>query len=173
MLSDEFKPAAARRHKGREVDNLLIITAPRERMVLVCLALSVLAAVVWVAFGSVDRIVSFDCVIHRSAPDRPWRATLMAAPTVAQFIDSGMAARVEVVASGRAAPALQGKVVQPAEVCLREELAARLPWPGDGARRIDIDIAGAAFPAQEGSRCRVSIPLGRQSIADLLGFRPS
>lgn len=176
MFGSVFETVAARRHKGREVDNLLIVTAPHERMVLGCLALFMLAVAVWVVFGGVDRIVSFDCVIHRPVPDQPWRATLRAAPTVAQVIDSGMAARIEVPASGGGTPPeLRGEVVPPTRAPLREELAVRLPWPVDNARRIDIDIAdtGAALLMTEGSRCRVRISLGRQSIADLLGFRPS
>ena len=175
MLIDAFETASARRHKGREVENLLIVTAPRERMVLGCLVLFLLGVVAWAAFGGVDRVVSFDGIIHRPVPEQPWRTTLRIAPTIAQLIDSGMGARIEVMPPGGAALELRGEVVPPAGTPLREEFAARLPWPVDNARRIDIAIVGtdAALPVPEGSPCRVSISLGRQSIASLLSFRPS
>lgn len=176
MLSNVFDTVAARRHKGREVDNLLIVTAPHERMVLGCLMLFVLAAAVWAALGSVDRVVSFDCTPHRPASDQPWRATLWVAPTIAQSIDPGMAAQFEMAASDGATLKLQGKVVPTAKAALSQGFAARLAWPVGDARRIDIDITGtgadAALPVTASGRCRVSISLGRQSIADLLGFKP-
>ena len=175
MLGDAFKTSAVRRHKSGELDNLLIVTAPHERMVLVCLILSVFAIGAWAVFGGVDRVISFDCVVHRPAPDQPWRATARVAPTIAQFIDSGMAARVEVIASGGATLELQGEVAPPDGVPLSEDFAARLLWPVDNARRIDIAVASidSALPVPEGSRCRVSISLGRQSIASILGFKLS
>lgn len=175
MVGDVFETVAARRHKGREVGSLLIVTTPRERMLLGCLVLFMLAIAVWTVFGGVDRVVSFDCVIHRPVPDRPLGATLQIAPTVAQGIKSGMAARIEIVSTGGATQELRGEVVPPAETPLREGLAARLPWPVDNAQRIDIAILGAdaAISVTKGSRCRASISLGRHSIADLLGFKPS
>lgn len=176
MLGGEFETAAVHRHKSREVDDLLVVTTPRETSVLGCLLLLVLAAVVWAAVGGVDRVVSFDGVIHRSAPDRSWRATLLVAPAVAQSIDSGMAARIEVVAPDGTTRVLQGEVILPAAAPLRQDHAARLPWPVGGARRIDIavrDADAAALEMSHGSPSRVSISLGRQSIAGLLAFGPS
>lgn len=62
MLDSPFESAAVRRHKDREVDKLLIVSAPRERVVLVCLVLFVLAIAALVAVGSVERSISLDGV---------------------------------------------------------------------------------------------------------------
>jgi len=175
MLDSPFESAAVRRHKDREVDKLLMVSAPRERIVLTCLILFVLAVAALVAVGSVDRTISLDGVVYRAAPDRPRQIALRVAPTLAQSSRPGIAAPIEVAAPGGATLQFEGKTAVPVATALSEELAAHLPWPADGARRIDVAVAdtGNALPVPEGSTCRVRISLGRQSIASILAFTPS
>ena len=173
MLDSPFESAAVRRHKDREVDKLLIVSAPRERLVLACLVLFVLAVAALVAVGSVDRTISLDGVVYRAVPDRPGRVALRVAPTLGQSIRPGIAATIEVAAPGGATLQFEGKTVLPVATALPEELAAHLPWPADGARRIDVAIADTdALAIPEGSVCQAQISLGRQSIASLLAFTP-
>lgn len=174
MLDSLFESAAVRRHKGREIDKLLIVSAPRERVVLGCLVLFVLAVAALVAVGSVDRTISLDGVVYRKAPDGSGRVALRVAPTLGQSIRPGMAAKVEVDAPGGAILQLEGEIIVPVTTALREELAAHLPWPADDARRIDVAFAvtDAALAVSKGSSCRVTISLGRQSITSILAFTP-
>ena len=174
MLDSPFESAAVRRHKDREVDKLLIVSAPRERVVLVCLVLFVLAVAALVAVGSVERSISLDGVVYRAAADRPGLVALRVAPTLGQSIRPGIAATIEVAAPGGATLQFEGKTAAPVATALPEETAARLPWPADGAQRIDVAIAATddAPAVPEGSVCRVQISLGRQSIASVLAFTP-
>ncbi|MDE0451668.1 MAG: hypothetical protein OXI90_07865 [Gammaproteobacteria bacterium] len=174
MLDSPFESAAVRRHKDREVDKLLIVSAPRERVVLVCLVLFVLAVAALVAVGSVERTISLDGVVYRAAPDQPGRVALRVAPTLGQSIRPGIAATIEVAAPAGATLQFEGKTAAPMATALPEEIAAHLPWPADGARRIDVAIAdtGDVLAIPEGSMCRVQISLGRQSIASVLAFTP-
>lgn len=175
MLDDLFESGAVLKHKGRELDKLLIVTAPGERIVLGCLALLLLGVAVVLAGGSVDRVVSLDGVVYHPEPDRSGRVALWVAPTLARSIDPGMAARIEVPSPNGATMHFQGETVAPSVVSLREQLGASLPWPIDGAR-IDVAIVGAdaaVSPVPEGSLCRVRVSLGRQSLAGLLAFESS
>ena len=174
MLDSQFESAAVRRHKSREVDKLLIVSAPRERVVLGCLVLFVLAVAALVVVGSVDRTISLDGIVYRTAPDGPGRVALRVAPTLGQSIRPGIAATIEVAAPGGAALQFEGTTAVPVAMALPEELAAHLPWPAGGARRIDVVIADTddALAVPEGSVCRVQISLGRQSVARILSFTP-
>ena len=174
MLDSPFESAAVRRHKDREVDKLLIVSAPRERVVLASLVLFVLAVAALVAAGSVDRTISLDGVVYRASPDQPGRVALRVAPTLGQSIRPGIAVTIEVAAPSGATLQLEGETAVPVATALPEELAAQLPWPADGARRIDVAIAdtGDAIAVPEGSLCRVQISLGHPSIASILAFTP-
>ena len=174
MLDSPFESAAVRRHKDREADKLLIVSAPRERVVLACLAMFVLAVTALVAVGSVDRTISLDGVVYRAAADRPVRVALRVAPALGQSIRPGIAATIEVAGPGGATLQLEGETALPVATALSEELAAHLPWPTNGVRRIDVAIADTddALAVPEGSTCRVQISLGRQSIASILAFTP-
>ena len=169
MFDDRLKSNSMRRHKDRDLDKLLIVVAPRESMALGCLVVFMLAFAAWVAFGSVDRVVSLDGVVHRTDTEGSWQATLEVAPALAQAVRPGMAAQVEVVGPDGTLLTLQGEVAPPDATPPPEGVAAQLPRSGDGARRIDVALApGAALSALEGSPCRISISLGRQSIVGLL-----
>ena len=171
MLDNPWDSAAVQRHKKREVEKLLIVSAPRERVVLAYLALFVLAVTSLVAAGSFDRTISLDGIFYRAAPDRVLRVALRVAPTLGQSIRPGIVARIEIVAPGGTTLQFEGETAVPVATALPEELAARLPWPSDGARRIDVAIAATDAPAvPEGTMCRVNISLGRQSIASILAF---
>ena len=169
---------SAQKRKKEEVDNLLIITAPRERLLLGILAAFILAAGVWAAVGDVDRVVEFDGVIYRVSPDQEQslRAATRVPTALARSVSAGMTARVEVSLPNGTVLELPGLVLEPQAEPLPERLDERIQWPIDGARRVDVVlvVAGEAIPpALEGEVGRVSISLGRRSIADLLVFRPS
>ena len=165
-----------RRNKDQEMDKLLVVMPPRERMAFGILLLFVFAAGVWALFGSVIRTVSFDCILHRTVPDRSWQATVLAPPAVARDIVNGMAARIEII-SGTDMLELSGEVVPspaeysplPREEGLAAELirSAAVNW-----RRIDIAGRQAIPVLTPESTCWASIALGRQRIIDLIRFAP-
>lgn len=157
-----------------ETENLLIVSAPRERLLLGILALFVISVGAWLIVGGVERTVEFDGLVYRVEPEEPMRVALRAPPELAELVSAGMAARVDVAMPGETTLELRGEVLAlPVEPPPR--LAERLPRAADGARHIDVglQIAGETIPPElEGAISRVSILLGRQSIAELLSFRP-
>ncbi len=64
MFSDlQLNQAAANRNKRQQLDHLLRIVAPHERIILASIGLVLLALVVWVIFGSIVRSVTVDGVL--------------------------------------------------------------------------------------------------------------
>ncbi len=64
MFSDlQLNQAAANRNKRQQLDHLLRIVAPHERIILGSIGLALLALVVWVIFGSIVRSVTVDGVL--------------------------------------------------------------------------------------------------------------
>lgn len=64
MFSDlQLDQAAANRNKRQQLDHLLRIVAPHERIILASIGLVLLVLVVWVIFGSIVRSVTIDGVL--------------------------------------------------------------------------------------------------------------
>lgn len=64
MFSDlQLNQAAANRNKRQQLDHLLRIVAPHERVILASIGFALLALVVWVIFGSIVRSVTVDGVL--------------------------------------------------------------------------------------------------------------
>jgi len=69
MFDNPFLEAAASsRNKRQQLDHLLRITAPHERIILAGIGLVVLALVVWALFGSIVRSVTIDGVLIEPGP---------------------------------------------------------------------------------------------------------
>ena len=62
--------AVANKWRGEKLDELLRVSAPHEWAVVAALALVLLGIVAWVLFGSVERIVSADCLLVRPGERR-------------------------------------------------------------------------------------------------------
>lgn len=64
MFNDlQLNQAAANRNKRQQLDHLLRIVAPHERVILASIGLALLALVVWVIFGSIVRSVTVEGVL--------------------------------------------------------------------------------------------------------------
>ncbi len=64
MFNNPFlEEPSANRNRRQQLDHLLRITAPHERVILVCIGLVLLILVVWSLFGSIARSVSIEGVL--------------------------------------------------------------------------------------------------------------
>lgn len=64
MFNNPFlEEAAASRNKRQQLDHLLRVTAPHERIILVGIGLVLLALMAWVLFGSIIRGVTIDGIL--------------------------------------------------------------------------------------------------------------
>lgn len=107
----------------------------------------------------------------REAADRRLQATLRVAPHVAQRLQPGMPASVEVQLPNAAARRFEGEVSRMAAGPLPDWLAALQPAAADRTRRVDIELHQASdLSLPDGTPCRIRIVLGRHPPAALLGL---
>lgn len=163
---DSFHNTVAEAKEEREqLDRLLTISTPRERLLVIGIALLLCIVAAWLFFGSVVRTVTLDGVLVE-----PGEGTASIAAFV--WIESGVASEVEVGMPARiqlsgADGSLDGEVAKVAALAVPDRMAALAPvFP----HRIDIGLEeDVLLPA--GRECRIVIELGRQAPVALFGMR--
>lgn len=167
MLNNPFRERAiAARANRQQLDRLLRVTAPRERVALVAVGLILVGVGAWVLFGTIDREVALDCVLlvpepgggvgaqAEDAGDHHLRATLLATPRVARSLHPGMQASVEVQLPDGTTRRLEGSVSAAVST-----------------RGIDVDLPPPPdLGLPNGVPCRARIDRGPFSLTSLLGF---
>ncbi len=167
MLDNPFRERAiAARANRQQLDRLLRVTAPRERIALVAVGLILVGVGAWVLFGTIDREVALDCVLlvpesddqvasrADDAGDRHLRATLLTAPHVTRSLSRGMQASVEVQLPDGTTLRLEGSVSA-----------------ADSRRQINVDLPPVPdLDLPNGAPCRARIDRGPYSLTSLLGF---
>lgn len=107
----------------------------------------------------------------REDAERPLQAMLQVAPHVAQRLQSGMPASVEVQLPDAAARRFEGEVSTVAAGPLPDWLAALQPAAAGGGQRVDIELRQESnLSLPDGTPCRIRIVLGRHPPAALLGL---
>lgn len=108
----------------------------------------------------------------RETEDQPLQAVLRVAPGMAQRIQLGMQASVEVVMPNGTTHRLDGEVSSVTPGALPNWLAALRPAMADSsAHRVDVVLHHASdLSLPDFTPCRVRIVLGRQPLTALLGF---
>ena len=177
---DSFHNTVAEAKEEREqLDRLLTISTPRERMLVAGIALLLCILVAWLFFGSVARNLTLDGVLV--ALVAPGEGT--ASVSVLGWIDSDVASEIEagmpvVIDFGTPrsnelamtdGEELDGKVAKIAALPLYEGMAAAAPV---SPHHIEIALDGHLLaPASRGRECRIVIELGRQAPVALFGMR--
>ncbi|MCY3862008.1 MAG: hypothetical protein OXG30_06085 [bacterium] len=192
MFNNPFREQAIAASANRQqLDRLLRVSAPHERIALGAVGLILVGISAWVVFGDMARAVTGDCVLlvpgpHdeavTSAPgypttgdaqDRRLQATLFAAPRVAGFLQPGMSASVEVQLSDGAIHQMEGSVsaIAAGWSPVGDLVPSAATAAADPMRRIEINLPPASeLDLAHGTPCRARIVHGRYSIATLLGF---
>ena len=175
---DSFHNTVAQAKAEREqLDRLLTVSTPRERLLIGAIALLLLVLAAWFFFGSVARSLAVEGVLvgptGASDGGRPPARTLVwVAPEVVPQVGVGMPAAIEVVGADAEPAILEGTVagisaVPPSGAPRAFESVAPV-----SAHRLDIALDGGFDRASlAGRECRVVIELGRQSPAALFGVR--
>ena len=177
---DSFHDTVAEAKEEREqLDRLLTISTPRERLLVAGVALVLLVLAAWLAFGSVARSVAVDGLLvepgaNPSAGNRPVQALVWLESDVAPRIEAGMPAEIELTTTDGEADTLGGRVVTIAAVRLFEELAGVESAAPMTVHHVAIALdEGIDFGSLAGRECRIVIELGRQSPAALFGMTRS
>ena len=174
---DSFHNTVSEAKKEREqLDRLLTIAKPRERLLVGVIALLLVILAVWLVFGDVARSLEVQGVVLGPGEtvlegDRSVQALVWVDVDVAPHIKAGMSAAIKLVLADGSAHALEGEVARVSVEPVSESLAALESAASMSVRRIEIalgeirDLASVA-----GRECRIVIDLGGQSPVAFIGM---
>ena len=163
---DSFHDMVAEAKAEREqLDRLLTISTPRERLLVAGIGLLLAVLAGWLFLGSVPRTVTLNGVLVEG--EKTAQALARVGSDVAPHIEVGMPAVIELSAASGMQIRFNGTVAT---------IAAEPSWNGFAATGHRVDISFDADPetaAKVGAICRITIELGRQPPAALFGMRRS
>ena len=169
---------AAAKEEREQLDRLLTISTPRERLIVAGIALLLFIFAAWLFLGSVSRSVTIDGVLiepgeSSAEGNRSVQAFVWVESGIAPQIEAGMPATIELaMTTDREALTLAGEVAAISPVPLSEGLADFESAASHSVYRVDVTldegIESASFPSRE---CRVFIELGDQSPIALFRSR--
>lgn len=175
-----FQDTVAEAKEEREqLDRLLTVSLPRERLLVAVSALLLFVFVIWLFAGNVTRSAALEGVLvdpgeNPNAGSRTVQALVWVRSGGALHIAPGMAAEIELATTGGGgdAVALDGEIAEVSPVSLSDGLAAFEAAAPVSVYRMDIALVEAPGPAfLAGAKCRIVVELGRQSPVEL--FRMS
>ena len=174
---DSFHNTVAEAKEEREqLDRLLTISTPRERLLVAVIALALVILAAWLLFGSVSRSLAVDGVLVESGAEgnASVQALVWVRSDIAPQIEAGAPVLIELAPGDGDAQALDGEVAAIAAVPLADVPATLESSAPLSVLRVDIaldeDLDVGSLAARQ---CRIVIELGRQSPAALFGMRQS
>ena len=177
---DSFHDTVAEAKDEREqLDRLLTISTPRERLLVAGAAALLVVLAAWLVLGDVARSVSADGLLVESAGNpgggsRSVQALVWLDSDVAPRIAAGMPAEIELTMTDGEPDTLGGEVVTIAAVRLAGELAEVESAAPVSVHRVAIALEeGVDLASLAGRECRIVIELGRQSPAAFFGITQS
>ena len=175
---NSFQNTVAEAKEEREqLDRLLTISTPRERLLVSVVALALFVLAAWLFFGSVARSVAVDGVLVDPAGNSfkgEWsvQALVWVDSDVAPQIEAGMSVAIELAVTEGDTGTLAGEVAAIATAPLSDGLAAFELAAPVSLHRVDISLDEAFESASlAGRECRIVIQLGRQSPFERFGMR--
>ena len=172
-----FDDTVANAKEEREqLDRLLTITTPRERLLLAGAAVLLLILVAWMFLGSVARTIAVHGVLvepgeERVEGPRTVEALVWVRNDVASHLGARMPAVIELGTADGEAARLGGVVAGVSAEPLPEGLAELASAPAT-VHRVEIALdEGIESASLAGRECRVVIETGRQAPVTLFGMR--
>ena len=171
-----FHDTVAQAKAEREqLDRLLTVSTPRERLLVGAIALLLLGLAAWFLFGNVARSLAVEGVLVEPGgasgeAGPPARTLIWVAPDVVAEVRVGIPATIEVVGADTAM--LGGTVARISAVPPTGAPGAFESVAPVSAYRLDITLDGGLDLAPlAGRECRVVLELERQSPVALFGAR--
>ena len=175
---DSFHNTVAEAKEERErLYRLLTISTPRERLLVIGIAVLLLVLAAWLVLGGVARTVGVVGVLVEPGSaaveaNRSVEALVWVQRDVAPRLAPGMRVVVEVARADAEAEPLGGHIATIASVPYSGPLAGLAATAPVSVHRVDITLdEGSDFQAPAGTPCRIAIELRRQSPATLFGVR--
>ena len=167
---DSFHNTVAEAKEEREqLDQLLTVSTPRERLLVAIVALIVALLAAWLFLGHVSHSRAVDAVVVEPVNGDRLQLLVWAGHDGRSPAGPGLSATVELLAADGNAPVLKGKIASVSAVHTVRDLAMPVSM-----YLVDVTIdrdPDMTIPA--GIRCRIVIDLPSQSPFSLLGMRPS
>ncbi len=177
---DSFHDTVAKAKEEREqLDRLLTISTPRERLLVAGIALLLVALAAWLVFGDVARSHSVDGVLIEpgeslGVDSESVQALVWIESEFAPNIKAGLPAVIELVMADGEAATRDGEVASVSAVPLSGSLATLEGAAPVLMHRIEIALdAGLDIASLASRECRIVIELGRQSPVAFLQMRRS
>ena len=170
---NSFHETVAEAKEEREqLDRLLTISTPRERLLVVGIALLLLVLAAWLFFGRMALSVAVNGVLVEPAGNQPVEALVWVEGDIAPRIATGMPAVIELTTADGEAETLRGEVASVAGVPLSEALGELESAAPLSLYRLGIVLDATVDPASlAGSETTIVIELGREPLAALFGMR--
>ena len=171
---ESFHDMVAEAKEEREqLDRLLTISTPRERLLVAAIAVFLLLLCAWLLFGNIARSIAFNATLVEQGETLPESSRQLQALAwiqggTALSIEAGMPATVELDAKDGEAATLGGAVKAISKTPFSEEMPPSPPVATVVLHRVDIALEQGFDPSSLASReCRLVIRLGRQSPIEL------
>ena len=177
---DSFHNTVGKAKDDREqLDQLLTISTPRERSLVVAIVVLLLAASFWIFFGSINREYAVSGALSKFDKDLvsdgdTVQALVWIDNSVVTKVKSGMLATLELSIPDTGPNEFDGTVSRLDEVPhpQRQELVDSVPPVSLYRMGIALEEE-LGFELKVGQECRIIIELGRQTPLELLGDRRS
>ena len=183
MLNSPFgsfdNTVAEAKREREQLDRLLTISTPRERLLVAGIALLLVFLAVWLFFGNVGRSLALDGVLIKPGENLAGgrlsvQAVIWVESDVAPHFKAGMPAVIELGLADGEAGTLDGTVAAVSVVPLSGGLAGVESVAPVSVHRVEIALDESLDFASLASReCRIVIELGGQSPVALLRMRQS
>ena len=171
---ESFHDLVAEAKEEREqLDRMLTISTPRERLYVAAIAVFLLLLCAWLLFGNIARSITFDGILVEQGETLPGgnrhvQALAWIQGSSARSIEAGMPVTVELDTKEAEAGTLGGAVKAISAMPFSEGMSAFTPEASVSLHRVDIALEEALDPDSLTSReCRLVIGLGRQSPIEL------
>jgi len=170
---NSFHETVAEAKEEREqLDRLLTISTPRERLLVAGIALLLLVLAAWLFFGRIALSVAVNGVLVEPAGNQPVEALVWVDEDVAARIASGMPAVIALTAADGEADTLRGELASVAAVPLSEALGEFESAAPLSLYRLGIALdATIDLESLAGSEARIVIGIGREPPIALFGVR--
>ncbi len=178
-LFDSFHNTVVESKREREqLDRLLTISTPRERLLIVVIAVLLFIFATWIFFGDVTRSLTLDGALvepdgNSLADDRSVSVIVWIKRNTASRIRAGMPALMELDLSGEEATTLDGEITAISAVPLSKELTVLESEAPVSMQRIDLALSESLDISSISTRKpRIVIELDSQPLVTLLRMGP-
>ena len=174
---ESFHNTVAEAKEEREqLDQLLVISTPKERVLALLVFLTLLAFASWLVFGSVAQRISVEGVVIAVIDERPGQSNVVQVLALrehdgAEAVLAGMAAVVRLDGLRDTPESISGRVETTTELPVELETGAN-ESAEFSVPRVDVainDVHDFTLSSLVGEKCIVVVEIGRQSPIQLIG----